>query len=57
MKKIQAAILPDDDFHYLCFEGTAAIEKPENGAVVETAAEESAVWELIYIGKAGADRK
>lgn len=27
------------------------------GTVVESATEESAVWELMYFGKAGADKK
>ena len=42
---------------YLRFEGIATIEKIENGAVVESVSEESAVWELMYFGKAGADKK
>ena len=42
---------------YLRFEGSATIERFENGAVVERVTEESAVWELMYFGKAGADRK
>ena len=42
---------------YLRFEGSATIEKLENGCVVESAAEESAVWELMYFGKAGADKQ
>ena len=41
---------------YLRFEGTATVEKLENGKVVETATEDSAVWELMYFGKAGADK-
>ena len=42
---------------YLRFEGTATVEKLENGVVVESASEDSAVWELMYFGKAGADKK
>ena len=42
---------------YLRFEGSATIEKIENGAVVESVTEESAVWELMYFGKSGADKK
>ena len=45
------------DGAYLRFEGTATVERLENGAVVETATEDSAVWELMYFGKAGADQK
>ena len=37
-------------------EGSATIEKLEGGAVVETVTEPSAVWELMYFGKAGADK-
>ena len=42
---------------YLRFEGSATIEKIENGVVVESVTEDSAVWELMYFGKAGADKK
>ena len=42
---------------YLRFQGSATIEKIENGQVVESVTEDSAVWELMYFGKAGADRK
>ena len=42
---------------YLRFEGIATIEKLEEGKVVECVTEESAVWELMYFGKAGADKK
>ena len=42
---------------YLRFEGSATIEKIESGIVVESITEESAVWELMYFGKAGADQK
>ena len=42
---------------YLRFEGSATIEKIENGEVVESVTEESAVWELMYFGKSGADKK
>lgn len=42
---------------YLRFEGSATIEKIENKMVVESITENSAVWELMYFGKAGADKK
>ena len=42
---------------YLRFEGSATIEKLENGVVVESVTEDSAVWELMYFGKSGADKK
>lgn len=42
---------------YLRFEGSATIEKIEDGKVVESVTEESAVWELMYFGKSGADKK
>ena len=42
---------------YLRFEGSATIEKIENGVVVESVTEPSAVWELMYFGKSGADKK
>ncbi|MBQ7874276.1 MAG: hypothetical protein IJ306_03820 [Oscillospiraceae bacterium] len=41
---------------YLRFEGIASVEKIENGKVVEKVEEPSAVWELMYFGKAGADK-
>ena len=41
---------------YLRFEGEASVERIENGQVVERASEPSAVWELMYFGKAGADK-
>jgi len=41
---------------YLRFEGTAMIEKIENRTVVESVREDSAVWELMYFGKSGADK-
>jgi len=41
---------------YTRFEGEASIEKIENGEVVERVSEK-AVWELMYFGKAGADKK
>ena len=41
---------------YLRFEGSATIEKLEQGRVIESATENSAVWELMYFGKAGADK-
>ena len=42
---------------YLRFEGTATVEQIENGITIESATEDSAVWELMYFGKAAADRK
>ena len=44
------------DGAYLRFEGEASVEKIENGQVVEKATEPSAVWELMYFGKSGADK-
>ena len=44
------------DGAYLRFEGEASVEKIENGTVVERACEPSAVWELMYFGKSGADK-
>ena len=44
------------DGAYLRFEGTAMIEKIEEGVAVETV-KEKAVWELMYFGKAGADKR
>ena len=44
------------DGAYLRFEGEASVEKLENGRVVERASEPSAVWELMYFGKSGADK-
>lgn len=41
---------------YLRFEGSATIEKLEQDRVIESATENSAVWELMYFGKAGADK-
>ncbi|MBQ4650352.1 MAG: hydroxyneurosporene dehydrogenase, partial [Firmicutes bacterium] len=41
---------------YLRFEGAATIERLEDGKIVETVTEPSAVWELMYFGKAGADK-
>ena len=34
-----------------------SVERIENGTVVESVTEDSAVWELMYFGKAGADKK
>ena len=45
------------DGAYLRFEGEASIEKLENGTVVEKVTEPSAVWELMYFGKACADEQ
>ena len=42
---------------YLRFEGDAIVEKIENGKVVESSTEPSAVWELMYFGKSCADKK
>jgi len=42
---------------YLRFEGTATLEKLEGGTVVESVTEDRAVWELMYFGKAGADKE
>ena len=42
---------------YLRFEGSATIEKLENGVVVESVTENSAVWELMYFGKSCADKQ
>lgn len=42
---------------YLRFEGTAMIEKIEGGKVIECIKEDSAVWELMYFGKSGADKR
>ena len=44
------------DGGYLRFEGTATIERFENGEVVEIVSE-PAVWELMYFGHACADEK
>ncbi len=41
---------------YLRFEGEVTVERIENGQVVERACEPSAVWELMYFGKSGADK-
>ena len=41
---------------YLRFEGEAIIEKIEDNQVIEKVVEDSAVWELMYFGKAGADK-
>ena len=42
---------------YLRFEGSATVERLESGTVVESVTEDSAVWELMYFGKAGADKQ
>ena len=44
------------DGGYLHFEGTATIEKIENGATVERVSD-PAVWELMYFGRSCADEK
>ncbi len=41
---------------YLRFEGVVTVEKLQNGQVIERVSEPSAVWELMYFGKAGADK-
>ena len=41
---------------YLRFSGDATVEKLEGGRVVESVTESSAVWELMYFGKSGADK-
>ena len=41
---------------YLRFEGTATVEKIEDGKVVERVSEQ-AVWELMYFGKSGVDKR
>ena len=41
---------------YQRFAGIATVERIEEGKVVEKATEDSAVWELMYFGKAGADK-
>ena len=41
---------------YLRFEGSAVIERLENSLVAESVSEDSAVWELMYFGKAGANK-
>jgi hypothetical protein len=41
---------------YIRFEGTATIEKMDGDNVVE-AVSDPAVWELMYFGKSGADKK
>lgn len=55
-KKLGAKLIGFDG-SYLRFEGSATIEKLENGKVVESVTEESAVWELMYFGKSGTDKK
>lgn len=42
---------------YLRFQGQAIIEKIENDEVIEKSVEDSAVWELIYFGKANKDKE
>ena len=45
------------DGAYLRFEGEASVEKIENGVVTQRVTEPSAVWELMYFGKSGADKR
>ena len=40
------------DGAYLRFSGKAAIRELEGGAVIHSASEEAAVWELMYLGQA-----
>jgi hypothetical protein len=42
---------------YLRFQGQAIIEKIENDEVIEKSVEDSAVWELMYFGKANKDKE
>ena len=42
---------------YQRFSGTVMVERLEEGSPVETVMDNSAVWELMYFGKAGADKK
>ena len=42
---------------YLRFEGEAIVEKIEDDKVIERACETSAVWELMYFGKASKDKQ
>lgn len=44
------------DGGYLRFEGTATVDKIENGVAVESVSD-PAVWELMYFGKSAADEK
>lgn len=44
------------DGGYLRFEGTATVEKLENGVAIESVSD-PAVWELMYFGKSCADEK
>ena len=44
------------DGGYLRFEGTATVERIENGRTVEQVSD-PAVWELMYFGKSAADEK
>ena len=44
------------DGGYLRFEGTATVEKIEQGSIVESVSD-PAVWELMYFGKSCADEK
>ena len=42
------------DGAYIRFTGTATVERFEGGSVVETVSQDTAVWELMYFGKAPA---
>jgi hypothetical protein len=46
------ALLARFDGAYLRFGGTVTLERFEGGRVVETASQDSAVWELMYFGHA-----
>jgi len=52
-----AAKLVGFEGSYLRFEGSATIERMEDGVSVERVTEDAAVWELMYFGKSGADKK
>lgn len=52
-----AAKLIGFDGSYHRFQGSAKIEKLEQGKIIESVCEDSAVWELMYFGKSGADKK
>ncbi|MBQ7356753.1 MAG: hypothetical protein IJW66_05040 [Clostridia bacterium] len=45
-----------EDGAYIRFSGTAKIERLVAGEVVECVEEPSAVWEMMYFGKTGADK-
>ena len=55
IKRIAAKLLGIDGA-YIRFSGTAKVERLVDGKVVECAEEPSAVWEMMYFGKSGADK-